>query len=299
MWFQESKKKGIQVKSEAVSDQLQKIQQRYPNKQVVVVCELKKGPLIYALMKYPHIAIVPVHPTGFARYRKTFQPSGAKADASDARILTEMAIAHPDKFSLITPQSSEVRALTQLVESRRKLVQDRVDLTNSITWHLKNYYPQALDWVSEKDSYLFLDLLARWPTLSQIKGARAKTLSDFMHQHNVRKEDLIEARICAIKQAIPLTEDDGVIVPNRIMVEAIVGQLRVLMQFIERMDKEIRTRYTSMADKIIFDSLPGAGAQMSPRLFVAFGVDRDRYNNRYSNLMLLHGHCHDQVHSAN
>ncbi len=31
--FQESKKKGVQVKSEAVSDQLQKIQQRYPNKE--------------------------------------------------------------------------------------------------------------------------------------------------------------------------------------------------------------------------------------------------------------------------
>ena len=31
--FQESKKKGIQVKSEAVSNELQKIQQRYPNKE--------------------------------------------------------------------------------------------------------------------------------------------------------------------------------------------------------------------------------------------------------------------------
>ena len=31
--FQESKKKGIQVKSEAVSDQLQKIKQRYPNQE--------------------------------------------------------------------------------------------------------------------------------------------------------------------------------------------------------------------------------------------------------------------------
>lgn len=31
--FQESKKQGIQVKSEAVSDQLQKIKQRYPNKE--------------------------------------------------------------------------------------------------------------------------------------------------------------------------------------------------------------------------------------------------------------------------
>ena len=31
--FQESKKKGIEVKAEAVSDELQKIRQRYPNKE--------------------------------------------------------------------------------------------------------------------------------------------------------------------------------------------------------------------------------------------------------------------------
>ncbi len=269
----------VSSKPEAIQSWALDLQQRYPNEQVIVVCELKKGPLVYALMKYPHIAIVPVHPTSFARYRKTFQPSGAKADPSDARLQVEMVTAHPDKFSLITPQSPEVRALSQLVESRRKLVQDRVDLTNSITWHLKNYFPQALDWVAEKDSYLFIDLLHRWPTLKHIKGARTKTLTDFMHQHNVRDKDLIDARIKAIKQAVSLTDDEGVIVPNQLMVEAISAQLRVLMEAIERMDKEIRTRYAGMADKAIFDSLPGAGAQLSPRLFVAFGADRDRYNN--------------------
>ena len=269
----------ISSKPEAIQSWALDLQQRYPNEQVIVVCELKKGPLVYALMKYPHIAIVPVHPTSFARYRKTFQPSGAKADPSDARLQVEMITAHPDKFSLITPQSPEVRALSQLVESRRKLVQDRVDLTNSITWHLKNYYPQALDWITEKDSYLFIDLLHRWPTLKQIKGARTKTLTDFMHQHNVRDKDLIDTRIKAIKQAVSLTDDEGVIVPNQLMVDAIGAQLRVLMQAIERMDKEIRTRYASMADKVIFDSLPGAGAQLSPRLFVAFGTDRERYNS--------------------
>ena len=26
--------------------------------------------------------------------------------------------------------------------------------------------------------------------------------------------------------------------------------------------------------------------------------DQDRLNNRYDNLALLHGHCHDRVHSA-
>lgn len=49
------------------------------------------------------------------------------------------------------------------------------------------------------------------------------------------------------------------------------------MQAVERIDKEIKIRYATMTDRIVFDSLPGAGAQLSPRLFVAFGTNRDRY----------------------
>jgi transposase len=267
----------ISSKPEAIQAWAIDLQQRYPNEQVAVVCELKKGPSVYALMKYSHITIVPVHPTTFARYRKAFQPSGAKADASDARLITEMLMTHPDKFAAIEPESPAVRALAQLVESRRKLVQDRVNLTNSITWHLKNYYPQVLDWITVKDSYLFIDFIERWPNLTALKRVRRKTLTDFMHAHNVRKPELIEARIMAIKNAVVLTDDEGVVVPNQIMVETVCAQLRVLMQAIERIDKEIKTRYAAMADRAIFDSLPGAGAQLSPRLFVAFGTDRDRY----------------------
>jgi hypothetical protein len=39
-----------------------------------------------------------------------------------------------------------MRSLVQLVEYRRSLVQDSVDLSNKITATLKNYYPQAFEW---------------------------------------------------------------------------------------------------------------------------------------------------------
>ncbi len=269
----------ISSRPDAIQQWWRELQQRFPDQQLLVVCELKKGPLVNALLKYPNLTLVPVHPATFARYRKAFQPSGAKADASDAKLLAEMVVTHLDKFSAIEPASPCVRALTQLVESRRKLVQDRVDLTNSLTWHLKNYYPQVLDWVSEKDSYLFLDFIEKWPTLEHVQRARKQTLINFMHQHNIRNEDLITRRIEAIKQAVYLTRDEGVVEPNRFMSETLCKQLRVLMQAIEQIDQQIKTRYATMADRKIFDSLPGAGAQLSPRLFVAFGTDRARYRD--------------------
>jgi transposase len=267
----------ISSRPEAIHDWARDLHKRFPDKPVAVACELKKGPLVYALMKHAHVVIIPLHPASVAKYRKAFHPSGAKSDPGDARLQTDMVFRHIDKFTALLPEEPEVRALAQLVEWRRKLVQDRVDLTNSITWHLKNYYPQVLDWFKEKDTQLFVDFLTRWPTLADVQRARKNTLRDFMVQHNVRRQHLIDARIKGIRSAVALTDDVGVIEPNQLMIESLIPQLEVLIKAIQRMDKEIALRYATMADAYIFDSLPGAGAQYAPRLLAALGTNRDRY----------------------
>ena len=45
-----------------------------------------------------------------------------------------------------------MRTLDQLVEFRRRLVEDKVRLTNRLTSALKNYFPQVLSWFSDKDT---------------------------------------------------------------------------------------------------------------------------------------------------
>lgn len=269
----------IAHKPEALQRWACELLQRYPNQHVAVCCELKKGPLIYALAKYPHITVFPVNPATVAQYRKAFANSGAKNDPSDARIQAEILLLHRDKLSPIHPDSADVRALAQLTEYRRKLVQDRVNLTNRLTAILKNYFPQVLDWFTEKDTLIFCDFLQQWPTLALAKKARKATLMTFFEQHHSRRRTVNEKRIEAIRSALALTDDAGVIEPNRLLANALIAQLRVLIESIARMDQEIKQRYHQQSDRLIFDSLPGAGAQIAPRLLVAFGSDRSRYND--------------------
>ena len=268
----------ISSKPQALHDWAMSLKKRYPHKPVAVACELRKGPLIYALSKYKHIVIFPINPSTVAKYRKAFTPSGAKNDPSDALIQTEILSLHMNKLIPINPEPAEVRVLAQLVEYRRKLVQDRVDLSNRITATLKNYYPQALDWFKEKDTIIFCDFIAKWPSLPDIKKARKQTLLQFFNQHNSRYPAINEKRIVDIKAAQALTDDPGVIEPNKIMIEVLIPQLKLLIEGIERMDKEIKLRYKNQSDRKIFDSFPGAGPQLAPRILVAFGSNRDRYN---------------------
>ncbi len=253
------------------------LKQRYPEQLVAVCCELTKGPLVFALSKYNHLVLFPVNPATVAKYRKAFAHSGAKDDPGDANIQTDLLMHHMDKLRPLMPESADVRALAQLTEYRRKLVGDRVKLTNRLTATLKNYYPQVLDWFNEKDTHIFCDFLLKWPSLTAAKRARKQSLLQFFGSHNARYRDVNDKRIQAIKQAMPLTDDAGVIAPNQLLVEVLVPQLTCLLQAIERMDSEIKQRYRKLSDRKLFDSLPGAGPVMAPRLLVAFGENRDRF----------------------
>ena len=133
----------ISSKPEALHEWAVSLKERYPHKPVAIACELKKGPLIYALSKYAHITLFTINPATVARYRTAFTQSGAKDDPNDARIQTEIMALHMDKLDVVKPESAPIRALAQLLEYRRKLVQDRVDCTNRITAILKNYYSQV------------------------------------------------------------------------------------------------------------------------------------------------------------
>jgi transposase len=269
----------IKSKAEALHEWAMNLKKRYPNQQIAVVCELKKGPLIYALAKYSHLTLFTINPSTVAKYRKAFTPSGAKDDPSDALIQVEILTLHMDKLSVIEPESAAMRSLTQLVEYRRNLVQDSVDLSNKITASLKNYYPQALEWFKEKDTFIFCDFISKWPSLAHAKRAKKQTLLDFFNSHNSHYAHVNEARILGIKSAMELTEDTGVIEPNQLLVGVLIAQFKVLLKGIQSLNKVIKKAYKAQDDNVIFDSLPGAGQQFSPRLLVAFGSKRDRYND--------------------
>ncbi len=89
---------------------------------IAIALELKKGPVVYALQKYPFITVFPVHALSLARYRQTFWPSGAKDDPQDAELALELMLLYPQKIKTIEPDNADIRLLQQLVEQRRQLV---------------------------------------------------------------------------------------------------------------------------------------------------------------------------------
>lgn len=246
---------------------------------IAVALELSKGPIVSALQKYDFFVIYPINPATLAKYRQTFNPSGAKDDPTDAELALDILLNHPEHFKPLNPQSVEMRTLMVLVEQRRKIMNDRVRITNRLRNALKQYYPQVLDWFDHIDTPLFCDFIKQWPTLAQVKRARRTTLEKFFREHNMYRKPLMDKRFDAIKSTLPLTSDDAVITPYRLQTLTLIDQLVVALNALKMYDKEIATVATQHPDVELFNILPGAGPQLAPRLLVAFGEQRDRFAN--------------------
>jgi len=262
---------------EAIDAWVTTLRTRFNGQPVAVCLALDKGPLVSALRKYDFLVLFPINPLMLARYREAFTPSRAKDDPTDAELQLELLLTHRDKLHPLTPQSATMRALAQLVEHRRRIVGDKVRMTNRLTSTLKNYFPHVLQWFPDKDTPIFCDFLSRWPTLKAVQLARRSTLESFFRDHHVRSPEVIARRLQAIRAALPLTTDEGGIAPHVLLVQALVAQLRVTLQAITDFDTAIAQRAQSHPDFPLFQALPGAGPVFASRLFVAFGEQRERY----------------------
>ena len=72
---------------EAVQIWASELEQRFGGRPIAVALEQPRGAVVALLSKYAHLVLYPVHPSTLAHYRKSFYPSGAKSDPSDAALL--------------------------------------------------------------------------------------------------------------------------------------------------------------------------------------------------------------------
>ena len=265
--------------AQALGEWATELRVRFEGRKVAVCLEQSKGALIYALMSYDFMVLYPVNPQTLAKYRKAFRTSGAKDDPDDASSLRELVKLHRDRLRAWVPDDVQTRTLQMLVESRRRIVRERTRLTNRLTTLLKAYYPQALEWAGEIKSLRACDFLQKWPTLEAVKRAKGSELKKFYLQHGCRNQKVIEERIKQIRESAPLTRDQAVIRSSAMVAEAIVSQLPCVMRAIEQFDKEIARMFTEHPDHDVFNSFPGAGSALAPRLLAAMGSDRTRYES--------------------
>lgn len=264
---------------EAIEAWAAALAQRFQGRPVAVALEQSRGALLFALTKYAHLILYPINPARLAHYRKSFRPSGAKDDPSDAELLLNYLCNHRDQLRPLQPDTEDTRALQFLVEARRRTVDDKTRFKNRLTAVLKQYYPQILDWFADVDSAVVLDLLERWPTLGDLQRVHRPTFDHFLKQHRCGGFEKAEQRWQQIQSAIPATKDLAVLRSFSLTAKCLVRLLREMRSAVGVYDKTIDDLAKKHPDFDLFHSFPGAGDALVPRLIAAFGSQRDRWTN--------------------
>lgn len=186
---------------------------------------------------------------------------------------------HAAKLRALEPQDELTRTLLGLVQARRDLVDRRTQVLNQLTSLLKTYYPQALRLAGQLNTELAADFLTRWPDLLTLKAARPGVIKRFYHAHNLRRPELLEARLRLIRQAVARTTDPALVQVAVWQLCCLIEQWRVFHKHIARLDTAIKTTFRQNSEAALFRQVPGAGPALAPRLGVAFGPVRTLYPN--------------------
>jgi len=267
---------------EALHDWLAQLRGQHPQARVAIILEQPALNLIGFLEAVEWITLYAINPLTLLKFREAFVTSRAKDDTKDAYYLAELLLTHHAKLKVWVPEDPQTRLLQQLVSHRRAVVDERTGLTNRLHALLKQYFPQALQLCGDELwRPLATDFLLKWPTLQKVQKARPETLRQFYYLHGSRSQKLVERRLELVDKAVPLTREPALIQSFAMRIQLVCKELRMVVASIKDYDRQIAQTFAAHPDHLIFDSLPGAGPVLAPRLLASVGSRRERFERHH------------------
>jgi len=137
--------------------------------EVVVGIETDRGLWVGALTAAGY-QLYAVNPLAVARYRDRHHVSGAKSDASDAKLLADLVRTDRHNHRPIAGDSADAEAIKVLARAHQSLIWERIRHTNRLRNALREYYPAALVAFEDLSHGDALGVLGRAPTPSRAPG---------------------------------------------------------------------------------------------------------------------------------
>src|ERR1700704_6689569 len=131
--------------------------------QVVIGIESDRGLWVDALTAAGY-QVFAVNPLAAARYRDRHHVSGAKSDASDAKLLADLVRTDRHNHRPIAGDSGAAEAIKVLARAHQNLIWARTRHTNGLRSALREYSPAALVAFEDLDHGDAVGVLGRAPT---------------------------------------------------------------------------------------------------------------------------------------
>jgi len=245
--------------------------------EVVIGIETDRGLFVTALIAAGY-QLYAVNPMSTSRYRDRHSTSGAKSDAGDAQVLSDMVRTDRHNHRLVAGDSEGVEAIKILARAHQSMVWSRGRQTNLLRSTLREFYPAALVAFEELASPDALEVLRVAPTPTLGAGlSRSKIAAALRRGGRQRRIDERAAEIQAALRSEQLQAPAVVATAMGASVAASVAVIAEMVAQTERLAGELSVGFEQHPDAEVVRSLPGLGTILGARVLGEFGDEPNRY----------------------
>ena len=224
-----------------------------------------------------------INPLAAARYRDRHHVSGAKSDASDAKLLADLVRTDRHNHRAIAGDSADAEAIKVLARAHQSLIWSRTRHTNALRNALREYYPAALVAFEDLTHGDALGVLDRAPTPAQGAHLPLTALQAALKRGGRQRN--IAARAREIRAAL---RTEQLTAPAR---SPRRSQPPPAPRWASSPSSTARSasskpllaeHFETHPDADIYRSLPGLGVVLGARVLGEFGDDPNRYTDAKS-----------------
>ena len=250
--------------------------------QAVIGIEIDRGLWVGALSAAGY-QVYAVNPLAVAHYRDRHHVSGAKSDASDAKLLADLVRTDRHNHRPIAGDSAQAEAIKVLARGHQNLIWTRTQHTNRLRSALREYYPAALVAFEDLAHGDALGVLGRAPSPEQ--GAHLSLTAIQSALKRGGRQRNIAARAREIRAALgteQLAAPARVTAAFAATTRATVGIIAELNRQISELETTLANHFETHPDADIYLSQPGLGDVLGARVLGEFGDDPNRYTDAKS-----------------
>ena len=240
-----------------------------------VAIETCRGPAVERLLELG-VTVYPMNPKAAERFRDRKAPSGPKDDALDAWSFADALRTDGHDWRPLRPDDPATQELRILSRDEIGLIQERTALVLRLEAALQEYYPAARDAFDDWTLPAAWDFLLRFPTPQDLARKGPRTWEKFLHTHRLGHPETYAKRLAVFAKATDFVNPSAAVTRAKsLLAVSIVKQLKALQEQLGIYRARIEEAFAQHPDHDTFDSLPGAGAKLAPRLLGELGANRE------------------------
>ncbi len=253
-----------------------------PLGKIGVAVETSRGPAVERLLDLG-LTVFPMNPKAAERFRDRKAPSGVKDDLLDAWAFADALRSDGQAWRPLLPQDPLTQLLRLLCRDEIGLIELRTSLVLQLKEALREYYPAALEAFDDWVIVAAWEFIVQFPTPQALVKAGKRQWQKFLHAHRLYRPETAAKRLEIFARADKFASPSAAVTAAKsLLAVTLAKQLRMLESQIAEYRRQIEKLFADHPDSDIFNSLPGAGRKLAPRLLAELGDNREVFQTAQS-----------------